>query len=400
MAVDELLERGVEKILPSRKDLEEKIKSKDRLNVYLGIDPTATKIHLGHTVGLRKLQKFAELGHNVTFLIGDFTALIGDTSDKETERPILTKEEIEENFKTYAKQAGKILDFSKIKIIHNSEWLNKLNLEEILKLAQNFSLSDFIGRELIKRRLDSGKRVGLHELLYPIMQGYDSYMLDTDLQIGGEDQELNMQAGRILQKKLKNQESLVLITELLAGTDGKKMSKTSNNVIWIDDNPVDMYAKVMAIYDELIPQFFKLATNLPLSEVSEIENQLKSTKNPMDIKKRLALQITEELHGKDEAHKAQEHFENVFQKQKNPFEIPPFFIPEKEADLATIADIIHSAGLVKSKAQAKRVIQQGGTTINNQLVRDPNDQFSKYIVQNQAIIKIGKKNFVKVTTKS
>ncbi len=206
---DELLTRGVANIIPGKKELTELLSSGKKLNIYLGIDATATQIHLGHAVVLGKLQKFAQLGHNVTFLIGDFTALIGDTSDKDSERPILTPEQIEENFKTYKKQAEKILDFSKVTVRRNSEWLNKLTYKEIVKLSQSFSLNDFISRELIRKRLDERKNIGIAETQYPMMQGYDSYFLDTDLQIGGTDQTFNMQAGRTLQKKWRNKESFV-----------------------------------------------------------------------------------------------------------------------------------------------------------------------------------------------
>ncbi|EKD85746.1 MAG: hypothetical protein ACD_37C00636G0001, partial [uncultured bacterium] len=235
--MNDVLIRGVTNIVPGKNELEKLLSSGKKLNVYLGIDPTATKIHLGHAMPLRKLQAFADLGHNVTFLIGDFTALIGDTSDKESERPSLTKEEIEENFQTYKSQAEKILDFSKIKVVHNSEWLSKLTFEEIIKISQQFSAGDFVGRELIKKRLTEGKRVGLHELLYPVMQGYDSYYMDADVQIGGADQVFNIQAGRTLQKSLRNKESFVFCTDYLMGTDGRKMSKSWGNAIWLTDKP-------------------------------------------------------------------------------------------------------------------------------------------------------------------
>ena len=220
--IDELLTRGVANIIPGRELLEKELRSERKLNIYLGIVPTATHIHLGHAVALRKLQEYATLGHHVTFLIGDFTALIGDTSDKDTERPVLTKEEIQNNFQTYKKQAEKVLDFSKVEVRHNSEWLSTLTFEDIVKLTQHFSVGDFVGRELIRRRLDDNKRVGLHEFLYPVMQGYDSYYMDTDLQLGGTDQTFNMQAGRTLQKDLRGKESFVMSNVFLTGTDGRK----------------------------------------------------------------------------------------------------------------------------------------------------------------------------------
>ncbi|OGH33746.1 MAG: tyrosine--tRNA ligase, partial [Candidatus Levybacteria bacterium RIFCSPHIGHO2_02_FULL_42_12] len=279
--IEEILTRGVANVIPSKQALKKLLKDKKRLDIYFGIDPTATRIHLGNAVPLKKLQAFAELGHSVTFLIGDFTALIGDTSDKDSERPVLTTGQIEENFKTYKKQAEKILDFSKAKVRFNSEWLSKLSFSEIVKLCQHFSFGDFAGRELIRKRLDAGKYVGLHEALYPVMQGYDSYFLDTDVQLGGTDQTFNMQTGRSLQKDLRNKESFIIANEFLTGTDGRKMSKSWGNTIWLDDEPNDMYAKTMAITDGLILQYFTLATNTPLSEISAIESQLKSDANPM-----------------------------------------------------------------------------------------------------------------------
>src|SRR3990172_11573092 len=315
--VEELLTKGVENIIPGKKELAGKLQNNKKLNVYFGIDPTSTKIHLGHAVSLRKLQAFAKNGHNVTFLIGDFNALIGDTSDKDSARPALTKEEIEENFKTYKKQAEKILDFSKVKIKYNSEWLKKLTYEDILKLMHHFSAGDFLGRELVKKRLSENKRVGLHELLYPVTQGYDSLVLNTDLQIGGTDQTFNMQAGRTLIKDIRHKESFVLSTPILEGADGRKMSKSWGNAIWLDDNPTDMYAKVMAINDDLIIKYFTLATNLPLDKISDYEKKLKK-ENPINIKKELAFQIVKELHNEKLANEAQKNFEKTVQNKKSP----------------------------------------------------------------------------------
>ncbi len=220
--IEEILTRGVANIIPSKDELKNKLNSGEKLNIYLGIDPTATNIHLGHAVALRKLQEFSDLGHNVTFLVGDFTALIGDTSDKDSERPQLTSSEIQDNLETYKEQASKVLDFSKVEIKFNSEWLSELKFADIVKLTQNFTLGDFISRELIKKRLNSGGKIGLHEVLYPVMQGYDSYHLTTDIQLGGTDQTFNMQAGRTLIKNLSNKESFVLTMNFLTGTDGRK----------------------------------------------------------------------------------------------------------------------------------------------------------------------------------
>lgn len=354
--IDELLTRGVENIIPGKAELEKVLRSGKQLNVYLGIDPTATRIHIGHAVTLRKLQAFVELEHKVTFLIGDFTALIGDTSDKDSERPVLTYEQIQENFKSYKSQAEKILDFSKCAQKFNSEWLNKLNFPEIVKLCQHFSAGDFVGRELIKKRLTEGKKVGLHELLYPVMQGYDSFIMDTDLQIGGTDQTFNMQAGRTLQKDLRKKESFVLATGFLEGTDGRKMSKSWGNAIWIEDTPEEMFGKVMSLKDELIIPYFTLATNLPMEEVNEKGKRLKSGENPMVLKKELAIQIVSELHSPDDAKKAREEFEQTFQKGK----VTPDMIQELKVDLnLSLIDKLVQGAAVSSKSEAKRLQDQG-----------------------------------------
>lgn len=391
--IKELLTRGIANVIPQKKELEELLRSGKKLNVYLGIDPTATQIHLGHAVLLRKLQAFAKLGHNVTFLIGDFTALIGDTSDKDSERPMLTSEQIEENFKTYKTQAEKIVDFSKVKIRYNSEWLKKLSYADIIKIMQRFSLNDFIGRELIKKRLNEGKRVALHEVQYPIMQGYDSYYLDTDIQIGGTDQTFNMQAGRTLQKDLRGKESFIIATEFLMGTDGRKMSKTWNNAIWLTDEPNNMYAKVMAINDGLIVQYFTLATDVSPNEIKQIEQKLKVGENPINIKKQLAYEIVREFYSKEEAKTAQEHFEKTVQQSELPSDIPIYqYIGHQPV---SITDFLVEAKLVESKSEAKRVVEQGGVTVDNQAISDPNSLFNP---KDRQIIRVGKRRFLKILT--
>lgn len=389
--IEELLTRGVANIIPNRGGLESVLRSGGKLNVYLGIDPTATKIHLGHAVPLRKLRLFAQLGHNVTFLIGDFTALIGDTSDKESERPILTTEQIKKNFQTYKEQAEKILDFSKVSVRYNSEWLKNLSFEEIITLYQHFSFGDFASRELIRKRLREGKHVGLHEALYPVMQGYDSYYMDTDVQVGGTDQTFNMQAGRILQRALRGKESYILTNVFLEGTDGKKMSKTWENAIWISDNPNDMFAKVMAIRDDLIIQYYMLATNVPIETAQAIQARLSSQENPMEAKKELAKTIVRELHSNDDAKLAQEHFEKVVQQKEVPEEIPDFRVPENFA--GNISDALVAANLATSKAEAKRLVEQRGVAIDNKVVSDPNAPF---IPKEGSILQVGKRKFARI----
>lgn len=382
--VKELLKRRVTNVIPSEQKLNETLKSGKKLNVYLGIDPTATRIHIGHAVALRKLQEFVELGHNVKFLIGDFTALIGDTSDKDTERPVLTYKEIQQNFKTYKKQASKILDFSKVKVVFNSSWLSKLKFADIVKLCQEFSFGDFAGRELIKKRLSNKQKVGLHEALYPVMQGYDSYYLDTDVQIGGADQTFNMQAGRELLKGLKNKESFVLVTGYLTGTDGRKMSKSWGNAIWLSDSPEEIYGKAMAIPDNLILEYLENATNLAEERINQAQKALKGGVNPIEIKKELAYQLVLELHNKKAANKAKNSFAKTFSKRD----------PEYSQDIklkSTFTETVMPFTNLKSNSDAKRLIQQGGVSINGDVVTDLNFKAKKGYK-----IKIGKKIFGKL----
>lgn len=383
---NDILTRGIENIIPSREKLQDLLDSGKKLNVYLGIDPTATRIHIGHAVPLRKLNELASLGHHVTFLIGDFTALIGDTSDKDTERPVLTSEQIKANFETYKKQAEKVLDFSKIEVRHNSEWLKDLKFEDIVKLAQHFSAGDFTSRELIKKRLTEGKHVGLHELLYPVMQGYDSYFMDTDIQLGGTDQTFNMQAGRVLQKDLRNKESFIIANGFLAGTDGRKMSKSWGNAIWLDDEPNEMYGKVMSLKDELVVNYFTLATSMDLKEIESIEAKLKSGENPMTFKKQLAHRLVSELHSKELADSAQKFFESTVQNK----EIPEEVLELKVKAGTPILEALKSAELGVSNSDIKRTLEQGGVELEGVRITDPSTPIKA------GILKFGKRSYRKV----
>lgn len=386
--IEDILVRGVANIIPGKEALREALSTR-KLNVYLGIDPTATQIHLGHAFPLRKLQKLSEMGHHVTFLIGDFTALIGDTSDKNDERPVLTYEQIESNFQTYKQQASKILDFSKITVHHNSEWLSKLNFSDVVKLTRHFSLNDFISRELIKKRLEAGKSVSLPEVLYPVMQGYDSYFMDTDLQLGGTDQTFNMQAGRTIQKNLRSKESFVMANGFLEGTDGRKMSKSWGNAIWLNDSPADIYGKVMSLKDELIIQYFTLATNVSLDIISEHQHRLESGENPMNLKKELARQITLELHGESAAAAAADEFTKTFSEKQIDFSQNIVSVHSPN-----LVDALIEAKLVESKSEARRLIAQGGISLNGEKVADEQAVLSP---GSPANIQVGKRKFAQVT---
>lgn len=396
--IEEILTRGVANIIPNKDELSKFLRAEKKLNIYLGIDPTSTKIHLGHAVALRKIQVLAELGHNVTFLIGDFTSLIGDTSDKDTERPNLTREEIENNFQTYKKQAERVVDFTKINVKYNSEWLKNLSFEDIVKLTKHFSVGDFVGRELIRKRLSENKRVGLHEFLYPVMQGYDSYFLDTDIQIGGTDQTFNMQAGRELQKDLRNKQSFIITNVILEGTDGRKMSKSWGNAIWLDDTPEDMYAKVMAIKDDLIIQYFTLATNTPMPEIEEIKKSLDGGEHPMDIKKKLAAQIVTELFDIDSAKRAGESFENRVQKKEAPDEI--LSVNYSLDNNPTACDAIIDNNLASSKTEVKRLSEQDGIKINGEILKDPQKPLKDLLINNEALVQKGKHVFLRIIGKN
>lgn len=388
--IEELLTRGVANIIPNKEELKKTLSSGKKLNVYLGIDPTSTKIHLGHGVILRKLNELAKLGHHVAFLIGDYTALVGDTSDKNKERPVLTSEQIAQNFQTYKEQAKKILDFSKVKVHFNSEWLSKLDPKKIIELCIQFSLNDFISRELIRKRLDAKTRIGLHEVLYPALQGYDSYFLDTDIQIGGTDQTFNMQAGRTLQKLWRNKESFILSTEFLTGTDGRKMSKSWGNAIWLDEDPNDIFAKVMAIKDDLIINYYTLSTNVPLSTIINMEKKLRSGENPMLIKKHLAKQIVTELYNAKIAQEAERNFESLVQKKEIPQNIPIYQYTGNGKE--NIIDLLIKID-VRSRTETKRLIEQRGVTIDGQTITDSNSQIN---VKNDMIIRVGKRKFVRL----
>lgn len=391
--IEELLTRGIANIIPSKELLRKELHSGKKLNVYLGIDPTAVNIHLGHAVTLRKLQKLAELGHNVTFLVGDFTALIGDTSDKETERPQLTQEEIQKNLETYKSQAEKVLDFSKIKLLFNSQWLSELKFAEIVRLTQHFSLGDFISRELIKKRLNEGRRIGLHEVLYPVMQGYDSYHLDTDLQLGGTDQTFNMQAGRTLMKDFRNKESFVMTNSFLSGTDGRKMSKTWGNAIWLTDNSDEMFGKIMSIKDELIVEYYTLATDVTTGEIKEVEQKIKNGENPMKFKKQLAALVVEMYHGKDSAKEAEESFESNVQNKELPKDIEELTVPNGQP----LSKMVIEKGLVDSMSEWKRLVEQHGVSFNDTKIETP--FYNTNDLPDGVVLKIGKRKYAKIKKK-
>jgi tyrosyl-tRNA synthetase len=390
--IESFLTRGVENIVPNKQELEKQLNSGKVLNVYLGIDPTATRIHLGHAFPLRKLQLLADLGHHVTFLIGDGTALVGDTSDKDGERPVLSREQIEENFQTYRRQAKKLLDFNKVEIRYNSEWLHKLDFVGILKLARHFSLNDFISRELIRKRLVEGKSVSLPEVLYPIMQGYDSMVMDTDIQIGGTDQIFNMQAGRTLMHDLNDKESYVVANGFLPGTDGRKMSKTWGNAIWLEDSPEEIFGKVMSIKDDVIITYFMMGTNVDQSVIETARKRLESVENPMELKRELGRVIVRELWGKAEVAGAEEYFQKTVVEKKVDENAPEVKWDKETISAEDLVTIIVEAGLATSNGEVKRLIEQGGVYLNEVRV----EKKAENLPVGEGVVRVGKRKYIKI----
>ncbi len=391
--INDLLERGVEDVF-IREDLEKKLLKGSPLRIKLGFDPTGSKIHLGRAAILWKLRKFQDLGHTIVFIIGDFTAIIGDPSDKLQKRPMLTKEVVEENLKNYKEQVGKIIDLKKSEFHYNSKWLSELKFAEICALAESFSVQQMLNRRNFKERYENGVEISLREFMYPLMQGYDSVAIKADVEIGGFDQLFNLKAGRVIQKHYGLPEQEVLTIQMLEGADGRKMSTSWGNVINIIDEPFDMFGKVMSLRDELIPKYFLLATNVSVDRVKEVEKILAEGKvNPRDLKIELAKEIVSLYYGKEEALKAEENFVETFKKGGIPEDLK-----EAEAGIGELLSaILISNKLVSSKTEWRRLVGEGavGDAENGEKITDADYKISK----NQ-VFKIGKRRFIKVKVKS
>ncbi len=391
VSVQELLTRGVEQVIV-RQTLEDRLNSGEKLKLYMGIDPTSSNIHLGHTVPLRKLRDFQRLGHEVIFLIGNFTALIGDTSDKEAMRQPLTMDEIDKNFQTYKEQASKILDFDKIEIRHNADWLGKLDFGDIVKLAQQFTVQQMIERDMYQKRLTAGKPIGLHEFLYPLMQGYDSVAMDVDLEVGGNDQTFNMLAGRTLQRTYNQKEKHMLATTLLEGTDGRKMAKTYGNVINLTDAPAEQFGKIMSMSDEVIIKYFTLCTDLPLSDISEYEKAMESGENPKEFKIMLAKEIVKQFHGDKAADQASQDFEEVFSKGGKPAEID---VVQFDSGKFKAYALLEELKMVESRSEGRRLIEQGGVRVNDEKLDDV-EAIVEIILDEKILLQVGKRKWLEV----
>ena len=397
--IDEVLSRSISKIYPSKEILKNALLSGKQMRIYMGIDPTATYAHIGHSTNYILLKKFHDLGHKIIVLIGDFTARIGDPSDKTALRKKLSIEEVKNNLKTFKKQIGKIIDFNDqknpVQIVFNSKWLAKLSFGEAMDLASNFTMQQMMERDMFEKRMKENKPIYMHEFFYPLMQGYDSVALEADIEIGGTDQTFNMLAGRILVKNLQGREKFVITTTLLENpiTKEKLMSKSLGTGVGLDENPDSMYGKIMAQADVNIPQLFTDCTYVSMDEINKIKNDLKNSQmNPRDLKMRLAFEIVKIYHGEKKAQEAQENFIKTFQKKE---------IPEEMEEIKTNTGELLSEILVKnkiliSKGEWRRLVLEKAIhdLAKNQNITDVNLKISENLT-----LKIGKKRFVKILVK-
>lgn len=381
MNINDVLTRGVEQILPSKRELAETMK-KRKIKLYLGIDPTGSRLHLGHAIALRKLQEFADLGHEAILLFGTGTVLAGDPSQREEAREKIAAVQIKHNISTWKDQVKNIVDFNKVNIMYNGEWLLRLALEDIIEIASHISAVQLIKRDMFQKRLERGDAIWTHEILYPLLQGYDSVAMNVDLEIGGTDQTFNMLIGRELQQKMNRHEKFVLSVPMINGLDGRPMSKTSNNCIWLMDSPNDMFGKIMSLSDSQIIPYLTLLTKLPIP---------KTLDDPLKAKKRLSFEIVKTYHSENEANKAQEAFESTFQDMKVPDDAPVLMVNEKSL---LLLDLVFATKKISSRSEAKRLIFQKAIELDGRVAKNPLEEI--VIPKKGIIIKIGKKIYLKV----
>lgn len=393
--IDELLSRSVEEILPSKEALRYLLISDKKLRVYIGADATGPSLHIGHATNYMILEKFRRLGHKVFILIGDFTARIGDPTDKTAARIQLTRKEVAENTKTWLKQLEPIIDIynkeNPVEIVYNNDWLSKMSFEDVIGLASNFTVQQMLERDMFETRMRENKPIYVHEFFYPLMQGYDSVHLDVDIELCGSDQTFNALVGRTLVRRYKNKEKFVFVTNLLENpvTKEKMMSKSQGTGVFLDMSPGDMFGRIMSQPDENINQLFIDCTYLDLDEIETIRKITATGGNPRDAKMRLAREIVKIYHGDGEAKKAEDNFIKTFQKKEIPDDIRE--VPAKKGEL--LSDTLFLAGFVNSKSDFRRLVDEGAITINGEKLED----FSAKIEELPAVIKVGKKKFIKLT---
>lgn len=392
--IDDFITRRIVETIPSKEVLREKLLSGKRLRLYQGFDPSSANLHIGHLVGLLALKTFQDLGHEVIFLIGDFTGMIGDPGGKLQARKVLTKEKVTENAQTYQEQVGILLNFggdNPIQLKFNSTWNQDLRFDEVIKLATHLTVQQMIERDMFQVRLKSNQEIFLNEFLYPLVQGYDSVAMDVDIEVGGQDQLFNMLVGRKLVKELNNKEKLVVCTPLLVDGEGKKMGKTEGNAINIINPPEQLFGQIMSLPDSAIMPCFKLATLVPTSSLTDIEQKIQD--NPMETKKQLAWDIVRMVQTEEKANFAKDYFEKTVQGGFMPEEIPTFEISKLSNSVLDIVSLLIETGLAPSKSHARRLVEQGAVEIDNQKISYPNHLITP---QPNQIIKAGKRNYVKL----
>ena len=389
----ELIKRGIDEVL-TEDDLVSKLKSKKQLTVKVGFDPTAPDLHLGHTVILNKMRHFQDLGHKVVFLIGDFTGRIGDPSGKNKTRPSLDKEELEKNAKTYSDQVFKILNKDLTDIRFNSEWCEDLGADGIIGLASKYNLGRMLERDDFSKRYKANQQIAIHEFLYPLIQAYDSIALNADVEMGGTDQKFNLLVGRELQRAFDQEPQVCITLPILEGLDGiNKMSKSLDNYVGINEDPDEMFGKIMSISDDLMWRWFELLSFRPINEVNELKKEVKSGMNPRDTKILLAEEIIERFHSKEDAENAKNTFLDRFQKGAKPKEIETFSI-SLDDDIA-IGNLLKESGLVQSTSEAMRLVKQGAVKINDEKIDDPKLSIEK---NQEFLVQVGKRRFLKIKT--
>lgn len=387
-----IISKGVDEII-GLDELKEKLTKNKPLTVKLGLDPSAPDIHLGHTVVLRKLRQLQDLGHNIVIIIGDFTGKIGDPTGKSKARKALTTEQVLENAKTYEEQIFKVLDKKKTKVNFNSEWLSRMNFEDVIRLGAKMTVARMLERDDFKKRYENQMPISIHEFFYPLMQGFDSVEIKADIELGGTDQRFNLLMGRMLQKEFGQEPQCTIMMPLLEGLDGiNKMSKSLGNYIGIDEDAKVMFEKIMTIPDELIVKYFELVTDIHPDEVEKIKELLRDGTNPRDIKMQLGREIVELYHGKDAVKDAEDRFKLVFQRKEIPDDIKCVEVSKENLDLA---EIITNNLLVKSKNEFRRLVVQGGVKVNGEKLGNIED----LILSEEMIIQIGKKKFIKIIIK-
>ncbi len=388
---DYLMSGGAEVLPGGRTALIEKLKKAEQekrpLRVKLGIDPTGSDLHLGHTVCLQLLRRFQNLGHKAVLLIGGFTAQLGDPTGRNEARPPLNEEQVKENAKTFLEQVKRVIDLEKVEVVNNADWLSSLNLSEVLKLASTTTINQLIAKEAFGERIEKGFPLYLHEIFYPILQGYDSVAIKADIELGGHDQRFNVLAGRDLQKHFGQDPQIVMLMPLLVGLDGKKkMSKTSDNYIALHDVPTEMYGKTMSLPDELLLDWYKLVLPIGKEELRQVEQSLKEGVNPRDLKMQLGKKIVQLYYSETEANIAEADFIAKFQKREIPTNIPEFTYENGK----TLLDIIAEANMVSSRGEGKRLMVEGGVKVNSQKAS------SETVIKAGDIIQIGKRKFLKL----